>query len=53
MVTITCKTKDCINANVEFNFIGNPEFVECGQCGAHIIGTNLREDPINLETTQE
>jgi hypothetical protein len=45
MVTIKCVTKDCLHENVEFNFVGNPDFVECGQCSAHIIGTDLRDDP--------
>jgi hypothetical protein len=45
MVTIKCIADNCINQNVEYNFIGNPEFVECGGCKEHLIGTDLREDP--------
>jgi hypothetical protein len=57
MVTIICTTKDCANENVPYNFLGNPEFVKCGGCKEHLIGTDLRSDPeiqpLNLETTQE
>jgi hypothetical protein len=44
MVTIICTTEDCANENIEYNFFGNPEFVECGGCKEHLIGTDLRED---------
>jgi hypothetical protein len=52
MITIKCTKKDCLHKNVEFNFIGNPEFVECGQCGTHIIGTDLRDDPEPVEEAE-
>jgi hypothetical protein len=45
MVTITCKTKDCPQAEQELNFRGEPEFVICGECSAKIVGTDLRPDP--------
>ena len=45
MITIICLTEDCANKDIEYNFIGNPEFVECGGCKEHLIGTDLREDP--------
>jgi hypothetical protein len=44
MVTITCKTKECSQANQDFNFRGEPQFVICGECSAKIIGTDLRPD---------
>ena len=57
MLTIICTTKDCANENVQYNFLGNPEFVKCGGCKEHLTGTDFRSDPqiqpLNLETTQE
>jgi hypothetical protein len=44
MVTITCKTKNCLHENQDFNFRGEPEFVMCGECSAKIVGTDLRPD---------
>jgi hypothetical protein len=45
MVTITCKTKDCKNENIDVNFEGEPKFVICGHCLSQIEGTDLRPDP--------
>jgi hypothetical protein len=45
MVTFECTNKDCDNANVSYNFLGNPETALCGGCKEHLIGTDLREDP--------
>jgi hypothetical protein len=45
MVSFECTNKDCDNANVAYNFLGNPETAECGGCKTVLIGTDLREDP--------
>jgi hypothetical protein len=45
MITIICTTEDCANEDVQYNFLGNPPFVECGGCKERLIGTDLREDP--------
>jgi hypothetical protein len=45
MVKIICTTEGCANENVEYNFLGNPPFVECGGCKEHLIGTDYCEDP--------
>jgi hypothetical protein len=46
MMTFTCKVKNCVQKNVDYDFMGSPEFVECGNCGTQILGENLRPDPI-------
>jgi hypothetical protein len=45
MVTFTCNVKECANENVEYNYLGNPEFAECGGCKAILEAKDLREDP--------
>jgi hypothetical protein len=46
MMTFTCKTIDCTQENVSYDFMGAPSFVECGNCGTQILGENLRPDPV-------
>jgi len=46
MMTFTCKTTDCTQQNVSYDFIGEPNYVECGNCGVKILGENLRPDPV-------
>jgi hypothetical protein len=50
MVTIKCTIYDCANKNIEYNFLGNPNFVECGGCGEKLVGTDYRQDPEVLST---
>lgn len=54
MITFKCITNDCSNKDVEYNFFGDSETVECGGCKSIIVGINLRPDPeyinrVNLE----
>jgi hypothetical protein len=53
MVTFECKNTDCDNSNVAYNFLGNLETAMCGGCKNVLTAKDLRDDPINLETTQE
>jgi hypothetical protein len=45
-MTFTCKTKECVQKDVDYDFVGSPDFVECGNCGTQILGENLRPDPV-------
>jgi hypothetical protein len=45
MITFTCTAKDCANENIDYNFLGNPEFGECGGCKAILQPKDLRDDP--------
>jgi hypothetical protein len=46
MMTFTCKTNGCVQKDVDYDFIGTPNFVECGNCGSKIQGENERPDPV-------
>jgi hypothetical protein len=50
MVTLKCTKDECVNKDIEFNFLGNPELAECGGCKEILIATDLRDDPEELET---
>jgi len=45
MVTFECTNTDCDNANVAYNFLGNPETAMCGGCKATLVATDERPDP--------
>jgi hypothetical protein len=45
MVTFKCTQTDCKNANIEYNFLGNPESAECGECKTILEPKDLRDDP--------
>lgn len=45
MVTFKCIADDCVNKDIEYNFIGNPETAECGGCKTILEAYDLREDP--------
>jgi hypothetical protein len=45
MISFECKETSCPNANVEYNFLGNPSSVECGGCKALLSGYNEQPDP--------
>jgi len=46
MVTFKCTQADCVNENVEYHFIGQPETAECGGCKSELKAKDLRDDPI-------
>jgi hypothetical protein len=45
MVTFKCTDKNCVNKEVEYNFLGNPETAMCGGCKTTLLATDLRPDP--------
>jgi hypothetical protein len=45
MVTFKCTQDDCVNKDIDYNFLGNEEFAECGGCKAILEAKDLREDP--------
>jgi hypothetical protein len=45
MLTFTCTVKGCANENIDYNFLGNFDFAECGGCKEKLVGTDLRPDP--------
>jgi hypothetical protein len=51
MVTFKCITDDCINKDVAYNFLGNPETAMCGGCKTILEATDLRDDPEPTEST--
>jgi hypothetical protein len=51
MVTFTCNEKDCANENVSYNFLGDPEFAECGGCHSILEPKDLRDDPPVVNST--
>jgi hypothetical protein len=59
MITFKCTKTECPNANIDYNFLGNPETAECGGCKTTLVGFDERTDPevrainLNVETTQE
>jgi hypothetical protein len=46
MITFECIKDDCLNKNVKFDFMGNEEFAECGQCKTILEAKDFREDPV-------
>lgn len=45
MVTVICNADGCDNSGIEYNVLGQPAFVECGGCKAHLDPTDERPDP--------
>jgi len=45
MITATCKTDNCRQNGVAYNFGGHPSRVECGACHADCELSDLRDDP--------
>ena len=45
MVTFTCVNDECDNANIDYNFLGNPETALCGGCKETLTATDERPDP--------
>jgi len=45
MVTVTCTNADCVLGNEDRNVLGQPQFVECGGCKAHLEPRDHRDDP--------
>jgi ribosomal protein S27E len=51
MVSVTCTKKDCANADILFNVLGDHKTVECGGCGSQLKATDKRPDPVVEELT--
>jgi len=45
MVTFTCHAGNCANKDLDYNFLGSPEFALCGGCKAKLEPKDLRDDP--------
>jgi hypothetical protein len=45
MITFKCSVKSCPNRDVEYNFLGDPNFAECGGCKTNLTGYNPQPDP--------
>jgi hypothetical protein len=50
MITATCKQKDCKEKDIDYFVLGDPAYVECGNCGSETMLTNKRPDPEELTT---
>jgi hypothetical protein len=51
MVTFKCTGKDCVNKDVEYNFLGDLKTAQCGGCGSQVKATDKRPDPVIEELT--
>lgn len=49
MITAKCINNNCSKFNIEYNFLGEPDRVECGLCGVDCELTDLRPDPTPIE----
>jgi hypothetical protein len=48
MVTFKCIEQECVNKDIDYNFVGNVEVAECGGCKAILQAKDLRHDPETL-----
>ena len=46
MITFKCTAKDCPNKDVEYNFLGEDEFAQCGGCQTTLASKDKRPDPV-------
>jgi hypothetical protein len=51
MVTFKCTGKDCVNKDVDYNFLGDLKTAQCGGCGSQLKATDKRPDPVLEEVT--
>jgi hypothetical protein len=49
MVTFKCTNENCVNSNVEYNFLGEIALADCGGCSAQLQSFDLRDDPAPIE----
>jgi hypothetical protein len=45
VISVKCLSDGCDLHDVDFNILGNPDFVECGACGESLKPFDLRDDP--------
>jgi hypothetical protein len=46
MITTKCVNDQCSQFEIEYNFLGEPDRVECGSCATNCDISDVRPDPI-------
>ncbi len=45
MISVKCSVNDCPHNGIQYDLLGEDEYVCCGGCGTHLQPYDVRPDP--------